>query len=37
MIDKYLDLARGLKKAVKDEDDGDNIFCRCAWNGSEKK
>ena len=35
-IDKYLDLARELKKAAKHEGDGDTNCCWNTWNGSQK-
>ena len=31
-IDKYLDLARELRKTVENEDDDDNNWCWFAWN-----
>ena len=35
-IDKFLDLAKALKKAVKHEDNADAETRWCAWNGSQK-
>ena len=35
-IDKYLDLARELKRTVKHENDMDTNCNWCAWNGRQK-
>ena len=34
--DKYLDLARELKKVMEHESDGDTIYNWCVWNGPQK-
>ena len=35
-IDKYVALARELKKAVEQEGDSDSNCCWCTWNGPQK-
>ena len=34
--DKYLDLARGLKKTLEHESDGDTNYNWCTWNNSKR-
>ena len=36
MIDKYLDLARELNKAVEHRGDGDSTCSWCGWNGVQR-
>ena len=35
-IDKYLDLAREIKKAMEHEDDNDTNWSWCLWNGPQR-